>query len=138
MTYQNQPVRLQTRDFAGPQERSAYYESQPPAELFPSQRYGFFGRDLDILEIERRLLGCLPGESNLLLLHGMGGAGKTTLLLHLAAWWQNTGLVGQAFYFAYDQKAWGLQEIQHTIAKGLLGEARYQAEFVPISEKAQG
>ena len=107
------------------------YQNAPPRFLFtaaapgaapptpryshPKPLYGFFGRDLDVLEIERRLLL----RSNLLLVQGMGGAGKSTLLHHLGWWWQKTRFVGQVFYFGYDLKAWRLQEIVHTIGEQL-------------------
>jgi len=81
----------------------------------PATAYGFFGRDLDVLEIERRLL--LRG--NLLLVQGMGGAGKSTLLHHLGWWWQKTRFVEQVFYFGYDLKAWHLQEIIGAIGEQL-------------------
>ncbi|MEI6758692.1 MAG: CHAT domain-containing protein, partial [Chlorobium sp.] len=41
----------------------------------PKSTYGFVGRDIDILQIERHLLN----HRNVLLIQGMGGAGKTTL-----------------------------------------------------------
>ena len=86
-----------------------------PSYSHPKPLYGFFGRDLDVLEIERRLLL----RSNLLLVQGMGGAGKSTLLHHLGWWWQKTRFVEQVFYFGYDLKAWRLQEIIHTIGEQL-------------------
>jgi ABC-type lipoprotein export system ATPase subunit len=49
--------------------------------------YGFVGRDLDILQVERHLLR----RRNLLPVRGMGGTGKTTLLRHLESWWRATG-----------------------------------------------
>nr|WP_281279048.1 tetratricopeptide repeat protein [Chlorobaculum thiosulfatiphilum] len=86
-----------------------------PRYSHPKPLYGFFGRDLDVLEIERRLL--LRG--NLLLVQGMGGAGKSTLLHHLGWWWQKTRFVEQVFYFGYDLKAWRLPEIVHNIGEQL-------------------
>lgn len=90
------------------------------------------GRDLDILEIERRLL-----RHNLLLVRGMGGAGKTTLLHHQGHWWQTTRFVGEVLYFGYDQKAWTRQQIMTDIALKLLGKARYYGELEPLSLPAQ-
>jgi tetratricopeptide (TPR) repeat protein len=81
----------------------------------PQTTYGFVGRDMDILAIEKRLLH----HSNLLLVRGMGGAGKTTLLQHLGWWWQKTRFVGQVCYFGYDLKAYHLQEIVSVIGKQL-------------------
>jgi len=81
----------------------------------PRTTYPFVGRDLDILELEQRLLL----RRNLVLVRGMGGTGKTTLLHHVAWWWHKTRLVTQVFYFGYDQKAFHLQEIVHTLGKAL-------------------
>lgn len=81
VVYQNREQKLAVRELTRDEEADYYarkavsYKSQEPA-------YGFIGRDLDILRIEKKLLG-----RNLLLVRGMGGAGKTTLLHHLAAWW---------------------------------------------------
>src|SRR5207244_2120015 len=99
----------------------------------PEPRYGFVGRDLDILQIEKRLLT----KRNILLVRGMGGAGKTTLLRHLSSWWRTTGLVNQVFYFGYDEQAWNRQQIMVTIAQQLLGQIRYLSEFQPLSLDAQ-
>jgi tetratricopeptide (TPR) repeat protein len=143
VVYQNQPLSLALVDFATPEQRNAYYERRAARYPFPQPEYGFFGRDLDVLEIERRLLseGEGPGPDqephNILLMRGMGGVGKTTLLHHLGAWWQATGLVEEVFYFGYDQRAWTCEQIQHNIARQWLGEARYQAEFIPMSERAR-
>jgi tetratricopeptide (TPR) repeat protein len=136
VAYQNRPVQVQTREFT-PAEAQAYYAAQAEKFPFPEPQYGFFGRDLDVLEIEKRLLRVENDKRrNLLLVRGLGGAGKTTLLRHLAAWWQTTHFVEQVFYFGYDEKAHTAQQIIHTLARGLLGEAHYQATFVPLDPKA--
>src|SRR5260221_8893739 len=78
VVYQNQPVQVQPREFT-PGERAAWFERKAEEEqrYSPAEpHYGFVGRDLDILEIERRLLL----KPNLLLVRGIAGAGKTTLL----------------------------------------------------------
>ena len=135
VVYQNQPARVETRDFT-PEERQAHYERCARRFPFPEPLYGFVGRDLDILEIERRLLRPGPPPHNLLLVRGMGGAGKTTLLRHLGAWWQATGFVDQVFYFGYDEKAHTRQQILHAVAEQLLGQAEYHRRFVPLSPDA--
>ncbi|HEU4760511.1 MAG TPA: CHAT domain-containing protein, partial [Dehalococcoidia bacterium] len=112
VVYQNQELLLQPRELT-PEEGAEFYGSKAEQYPFPKPAYGFHGRDVDILEIESRLLS----RNNLLLVQGMGGAGKTTLLRHLAAWWQTTGFVDRVFYFGYDQKAWNRQQILRTIAK---------------------
>jgi CHAT domain len=82
VVYQNQPVKLQPRDFTA-EERSSWFERKAEGERYtpPEPTYGFVGRDIDILQIEKRLLA----RRNILLIRGMGGAGKTTLLRHLAS-----------------------------------------------------
>jgi hypothetical protein len=120
--YENQPTRLRTRELT-PEESGAYYARKARRYQPAPLTYGFLGRDLDILRIERQLLG--EGGRNLLLVQGMGGAGKTALLRHLASWWQNTGLVEQVFSFAYDEQAWNCEAILNSIGKALWGEIDY-------------
>jgi tetratricopeptide (TPR) repeat protein len=132
VVYQNQAQRLQTRDFTPP-ESQAYYERQARRYTAPPTTYRFVGRDLDVLRIEKRLLE----RNNILLLRGMGGAGKTTLLHHLAAWWAATGFIEQAFYFAWDQKAWTRQMILDEIARSILPPGEFERSFLPLSEAAQ-
>ena len=89
----------------------------------PEPVYGFVGRDVDILQIEKRVLSTSEGKQrNLLLVRGMGGAGKTTLLHHLGQWWQTTGLVEEVFYFGYDEKAYTCNQIVDQIARRLLNQ----------------
>jgi tetratricopeptide (TPR) repeat protein len=132
VVYQNREQILDVREFK-PEERAAYYERQARRYRPPETAYGFVGRDLDLLQIERRLLA----KGNLLLLRGMGGAGKTTLLHHLGAWWQTTGFVNQVFYFGYDERAWTRQQILHQIGRGLMDDAEFLASFQPLSPDAQ-
>ncbi|HEY6406709.1 MAG TPA: CHAT domain-containing protein, partial [Ktedonobacteraceae bacterium] len=132
VVYQNQAQRLRVREFS-PEESKAYYEQQAQSYTPPQPNYGFVGRDLDILQLEKRLLT----KRNIMLVQGMGGAGKTTLLQHLGAWWQTTGLVEQIFYFGYDEKAWTRQQILHSIAPRLLGPVDYLRVFQPLPLDAQ-
>jgi tetratricopeptide (TPR) repeat protein len=129
--YQSAEVRLRLRPFT-PEERQHYYEEK--ANLFPDPRpaYGFVGRDLEILQIERRIL-----QHNILLVSGMGGAGKTTLLQHLAHWWQTTDFVTRVFYFGYDSEPWTAQRLCDEIARALLGQEEYHNAFAPLSAAAQ-
>jgi tetratricopeptide (TPR) repeat protein len=134
VVYQNRPVQLSLRDLT-PEENKAYFERQAELEASapPEPTYGFVGRDLDILRIERRLLL----KRNILLVRGMGGAGKTTLLRHLGAWWRTTGLVERVFYFGYDDRAWTRQQIMAEIAQQLLDPVAYLRDFQPLSLDAQ-
>lgn len=132
VVYQNQPVRLAVRELT-PDEARAYYERQAQPYTVPQPTYGFVGRDLDVLQIEKRLLA----RRNLLLVRGMGGAGKTTLLHHLAMWWQTTKFVEQVYYFGYDEKAWNCQQMLAAIGERLLSKAEYYGTFQPLSLPAQ-
>ena len=136
VVYQNRAVQVQVRDFT-PAEAQEYYAQRARRFPFPEPRYGFFGRDLDVLEIEKKLLRQADGKPrNLLLVKGLGGAGKTTLLKHLAAWWQTTHFVDRVFYFGYDEKAHTPQQVLHAMAKELLGEAAYHATFTQLNPQA--
>lgn len=131
VVYQRQTVSLPLREFTS--EEEAAWENEAHPYKPPQTSYGFVGRDLDVLEIENRLL--LQG--NLLLIQGMGGAGKTTLLHHLGAWWQTTHFVEKVFYFSYDEKAWTRQQIMAAIALQLFAESDYQRRFQTLNECAQ-
>jgi tetratricopeptide (TPR) repeat protein len=131
VVYQNREQRLTVRGFTQ-EEQTAYFERQASRYPYPRTAYGFFGRDLDILKIEK----CLLTKSNILLIRGMGGAGKTTLLHHLAAWWQTTHFVAEVFYFGYDEKAWTVEQILNEIGQRLLTPVEL-AGFPSLSRKAQ-
>src|SRR5579859_1810926 len=134
VVYENQSVTLRPRDFTS-QERAAWFEEKAEEKNYlpPEPTYGFVGRDLDILQIEKRLLA----KRNLLLVRGMGGAGKTTLLRHLGGWWHTTGLVNEVFYFGYDTRAWTRQQIMVEMAQRLLDPVAYVRDFQPLSLDAQ-
>jgi tetratricopeptide (TPR) repeat protein len=104
-------------------EQAAILAGQEARYQAPEPVYGFVGRDIDILHIEKRVLSRREGKQrNLLLVRGMGGAGKTTLLQHLGQWWQTTGLVEEVFYFGYDEKAHTRNQIVDQIARRLLNQ----------------
>ncbi len=132
VVYENQAPQLRTRDFT-PEEAAAYYEREAAGYTPPDTAYGFVGRDLDVLRIEKRLLS----GRNLLLVRGMGGAGKSTLLHHLGGWWQATRFVDRVFYFGYDERAWTRQQLLHAIAGKLLPAAEFHGVFVPMKMDAQ-
>ncbi len=85
------------------------------AQVKGEGQFGFVGRDVDILEIERLL-----HQHNVLLIRGMGGTGKTTLLGHMARWWFKTGWLERFFYFSYDRKPVAALEILNTMAEVLM------------------
>lgn len=132
VVYQNQQMQLRVHPFT-PDGARSYYKQQATRYEVPITTYGFVGRDMDVLEIERRLLT----KRNILLVRGMGGAGKTTLLHHLASWWQTTHLVKQVFYFVYDKPTWSHQYILDTIAKQVLNQEEYDHYFQPFSLEEQ-
>jgi tetratricopeptide (TPR) repeat protein len=132
VVYQNVPqVQFALRAFSA-EEECTFYEQDALRFAEPKTAYGFFGRDLDILEIETAVL-----KRNSLLIQGMGGAGKTTLLKHLGAWWQTTHFVDKVFYFGYDEKAWTRQQIMRDMAIQLWGKLEYEQRFQAFSEDAQ-
>ncbi len=134
VVYQNQPQQLAVRQFT-PEESKAHFEALAQAARYtpPEPQYGFVGRDLDILQLEKRLLT----QRNIVLVRGMGGAGKTTLLHHLSSWWRTTGFVQQIFYFGYDEQAYNRQQIMVAIAQRLLTQVQYLTDFQPLSLDAQ-
>ncbi|MGB7314626.1 MAG: CHAT domain-containing protein, partial [Nodosilinea sp.] len=114
-----------------PQTEEAYLESLASRYRFPQPTYGFVGRDLEILKIEKLLL-----RHNVLLLRGMGGTGKTTLLNYLREWWQTTQFAKDVFYFGYDETAYTLEQILHEIGKRVYDRFE-QANFQAMSPAAQ-
>jgi tetratricopeptide (TPR) repeat protein len=102
-------------------EKINFYKEEENRIRYHLPQYGFHGRDLDILKIEKRLL-----IHNQLLIQGMVGSGKTTLLDYLRWWWQETSFVENSFYFPYDRKAWTTEQIVYEIAQKLLPEEDFK------------
>ncbi|AFZ23169.1 Tfp pilus assembly protein PilF [Cylindrospermum stagnale PCC 7417] len=130
VVYSNQAVQFNLRTFT-PEEEEKYWETFGSQYRFPLPEYGFVGRDLEILKIEKALL-----RHNILLLQGMGGTGKTTLLSYLREWWQRTNFVKNIFYFGYDLKAWTLTQILFDIGTQVYSRFE-QASFQAMSQGAQ-
>jgi hypothetical protein len=137
VVYQNRPTSLKLTAFDSPADEAAYFERRAARYRAPRPEYGFVGRDVDILEIEKRLLRRGDGEAarNVLLVQGMGGAGKTTLLRHLMEWWQTTRLVERVIYFGYDAKAYTLEQIADATARQVYG-ADYVREYQQMPSEA--
>ncbi len=130
VVYCNQAVNLNLREFT-PQEKKDYLLSKSKLYRFSQPEFGFVGRDLEILKIEKALL-----RHNILLLQGMGGTGKTTLLNYLRQWWQTTNFAEKVFYFGYDKKAWTLRDILREIGKQVSDEFE-QRLFEALPQDAQ-
>ena len=131
VVYANREVDLRLREFE-PREKAEYLVQRRQRYRFEQPTYGFVGRDLEILKIEKALL-----RHNILLLRGMGGTGKTTLLNYLREWWQTTHFVTQMFYFGYDKAAHTLQQILREIGKGLYADKYEFAVFEAMPIEAQ-
>lgn len=130
VVYTSGAVQLNLREFR-PEEAEYYYAAAGERFQFTQPTYGFMGRDLEILKIEKALL-----RHNVLLLQGMGGTGKTTLLNYLREWWQTTHFVKEVFYFGYDERAWTLEQILHEVGKRVYGRFE-QAAFQAMKVEAQ-
>jgi tetratricopeptide (TPR) repeat protein len=134
VVYRNQAVDLKLRRMY-PEESEAYFASQGARFQFGRQfqtEYGFVGRDLEILQIEKGLIR----DGNVLMLYGMGGTGKTTLLRYLQDWWVQTGFVAGVSYFGYDQRAWTLAQILFGVAQDVMTEGEMRS-FQSLSIGAQ-
>ena len=130
VVYYNQSVNFNLRLFT-PEEEEKYFETVGSEYRFSLPTYGFVGRDLEILKIEKALL-----KHNVLLLQGMGGTGKTTLLNYLREWWQKTNFVKNTFYFGYDEKAWTLEQILFFIGQQIYEKYEF-ARYQVMSQRAQ-
>ncbi len=153
VVYCHQQVNLNLREFTVA-ERIEYSLQRSKKYRFPTPTYGFVGRDLEILKIEKRLLGRgfrlrsthdsvlethdkVVETHNILLLQGMGGTGKTTLLNYLRQWWQTTNFARQVFYFGYDEKAWNLQQIAFNLGSWLYEDETERAIFQTMPVEVQ-
>jgi len=119
VAYCNEAVDLNLRGFT-PQEEEAFFEQDAARYRFEEPTYGFVGRDLDILKLERAL-----DRHNIILLQGMGGTGKTTLLRYLQEWWQTTHFAQGIFYFGYDERAYTVEQIVYAVGQQVYD--RYEA-----------
>ena len=125
VVYRNGVVDLKLRRMY-PEEETEYFTRRAMRFQFGNQfatEYGFVGRDLEILKLEKGLIR----NGNILMLYGMGGTGKTTLLRYLQDWWVQTGFVEGVSYFGYDQRAWKLEQILFTIAQDVMIEVELRS-----------
>ncbi|NJK53098.1 MAG: ATP-binding protein [Leptolyngbyaceae cyanobacterium SU_3_3] len=130
VVYGNETVDFRLRDMTFA-ETDEYYARQATAYRFAGATYGFVGRDLDILKLEKALL-----RQGAVLVQGMGGTGKTTLLRYLQEWWVQTNFVEGVFYFGYDTKAWTLEQMIFTIAASIFADGEMR-QFQAMRLEAQ-
>ncbi|HYJ21953.1 MAG TPA: CHAT domain-containing protein, partial [Solirubrobacterales bacterium] len=133
VVFSQRPVEMQPRP-ATPEQIEEIYARKAWQLREPEPEYGFVGRDLDVQEIERLLVG--ERAHNELLVSGMAGAGKSTLLEHLGWWWQATGLVERVFRFSYEERAWTVDQILQEVINTLL-DGEKQALARALSSEAQ-
>ena len=94
-------------------------------ELPQQGRYGFVGRDYDILRLERAFR-----QNNIVLLQGMAGVGKTELVCGLARWLDETqGRTGKIFFVSFEQGA-TLSNVVSQVGREVWGDrfSQYGAE----------
>ncbi len=92
---------------------------------FPEQgRYGFIGRDYDILRLERAFR-----QNNIVLLQGMGGVGKTELTAGFARWLEETQGREKIFFTSFESGA-SLSRVLNEVGKAVWGDkfSQYAAE----------
>ncbi len=130
VVYSRQPVQFQLQDFTTAAEEEEYYQNLASQYRFPEPTYGFVGRDLEILKIEKSLL-----KQNILLLRGMGGTGKTTLLNYLRQWWQVTNFATTIFYFGYDLKPWTVEQIVWELGEKIFARFDNFHRLVPTAKE---
>ncbi|QSJ20672.1 tetratricopeptide repeat protein [Nostoc sp. UHCC 0702] len=92
---------------------------------FPEQgRYGFIGRDYDILRLERAFR-----QNNSVLLQGMGGVGKTELTTGFGRWLEETQGRKQIFFTSFESGA-SLSRVVNEVGRAVWVDkfSQYDAE----------
>ncbi len=130
VVYGSSAVRFDLQEMSA-RDKATYYQAKASRYRFTQPTYGFVGRDLEILKIEKSLL-----RRNVLLLRGMGGTGKTTLLSYLREWWQTTQFAKDVFYFGYDERAYTLEQIIQNVGQRVYDEFEWSS-VQPLSLAAK-
>ncbi|MBD2299509.1 tetratricopeptide repeat protein [Nostoc sp. FACHB-190] len=108
-------VNHQTEDFTDIDD----FLAEPISNLFgfPEQgRYGFIGRDYDILRLERAFR-----QNNIVLLQGMGGVGKTELTTGFSQWLDETQGRKQIFFTSFESGA-SLSRVINEVGRVVWGD----------------
>ncbi|MBU7586503.1 MAG: CHAT domain-containing protein [Nostoc sp. TH1S01] len=116
-------VNHQTEDFTDIDD----FLAEPISNLFgfPEQgRYGFIGRDYDILRLER-----VFRQNNIVLLQGMGGVGKTELTTGFAQWLDETQGRKQIFFTSFESGV-SLSRVINEVGRVVWGDKFSQYEAV--------
>ena len=87
-----------------------------------NQKYSFIGRDIEILNLERKLL-----RSNCVNINGCWGIGKTSLITHLCDWWKDTGFIRDYFYFTLDVS---IEEVFNELSRKIVFENNKQVNIL--------
>jgi len=97
---------------------------------FPQEgRYGFIGRDYDILRLERAFR-----QNNIVLLQGMGGVGKTELACGFARWLDETQGRSTIFFTSFEHGA-TLSRVVNLVGRKIWGDKFSQ---YPEEKQVQG
>jgi len=104
------------------------WQSKLPNELKILEKYGFIGREKDILQLERVIREKPAG----ILIHGMAGEGKTTLIKGFLQWLKATnGIYKKIFWFNFKDIR-NAEYILNTLSDSLLST---QERVLSIEEK---
>jgi hypothetical protein len=132
IVFQNRTAQFSFRELTKA-EKIVRLEQLERSATFPKLEFGFKGRDLDILKIEK----ILQPPCNHLLLRGMIGVGKSTLLRYLAAWWAVTQFreVEAVVYLDLTQPL-SFPTILNSIASKAMTSAEYQ-DWIDLDGRLQ-
>lgn len=111
--YQREEVAFQLRERTKSEKKLNYQKKAKLPRLVPP-RFGFIGRDLDILKVEK----LLQDSVNHLLIRGMLGIGKSAFLKYLAKWWVTTNFrnIDNCIYLDATAMNLSLKNIVQTIS----------------------